>query len=172
MYNVYTDGSTLASGSGPSGYGCVILLGEARHEISEGFKMSTNNRMELLGPIVVLEGIIDPSVVSITTDSQYVKNGIEKWVFGWIRNGWKTQEGLPVKNSDLWKRLYEVTRIHKVEWHWVKGHSGDPNNERCDELAKEAAKLDATRTDDGFFQQPNTSSYNKPKFNPWWKKRK
>lgn len=174
MYKVYTDGSTLGSSTGPSGYGCVITLGDVTHELSEGFKESTNNRMELLGPIVVLEGLLKPSIVSLTTDSQYVKNGIEGWIYGWMKNNWITSQGTPVKNADLWKRLYDVTRIHKVEWHWVKGHSGDPNNERCDELAKNAAKFDATRNDDGFFNYPSTPkpSYQKSKFKPWWKRRK
>jgi ribonuclease HI len=99
---------------------------------------TTNNRMELLGAIAGLEALRRPCRVRLTTDSQYVKKGITEWIDGWVRRGWKNSQKKDVANRDLWERLLDLTRRHEVEWHWVRGHAGHPENERCDELAREA----------------------------------
>ena len=96
----------------------------------------SNNRMELMAAIGALEALKRPCTVVLTTDSNYVKNGITSWIHGWKRNGWKTADKKPVKNEDLWKRLDLALKTHKIEWHWVKGHAGHPENERADELAR------------------------------------
>ncbi|AUR81037.1 Rnase H [Vibrio phage Aphrodite1] len=172
MLIVNTDGSCVGeSGAGPSGYGIVIRDGDVVIELSAGYKRSTNNRMEMLATIVALEGLPERRKVSVTTDSQYVKQGIEQWIHGWRRRGWKRADGGPVKNVDLWKRLYAMTRYHNVTWNWVKGHSGDPDNERCDTLAQDAARNRATLEDEGYF----TFNENLPKFTPdksrqWWRR--
>lgn len=174
MLIINTDGSCIGeSGPGPSGYGVVIRDGDVMVTLSAGYERSTNNRMEMLAPIVVLEGLPERRKVSVTTDSQYVKQGIESWVHGWRKRGWKRADGGPVKNVDLWKRLYDMTRYHDIEWHWVKGHSGDPDNELCDQMAQDAARNRATLVDDGFF----TFNENLPKFVPdksrqWWRRKR
>lgn len=173
MLIINTDGSCIGeSGPGPAGYGIVIRDGDVVVTASAGYQRSTNNRMELLATIVALEGLPERRKVSVTTDSQYVKQGIQMWIHGWRKRGWKRADGGPVKNVDLWKRLYDMTRYHNVEWHWVKGHSGDPDNELCDTMAQTAARTNAVLVDDGFF----TFNENLPKFVPdkrfqYWRKR-
>ena len=147
--HIYTDGSCLGN-PGPGGYGAILIYGKHRKEISEGFTLTTNNRMELLATIEALKLLTKPCQVELTTDSQYVKNGINQWIHNWRRNGWRTKDKKPVKNADLWKRLDEAVKKHKVNWHWVKGHSGHPENERCDELARSAAEAKPTKADKGF----------------------
>ena len=146
---IYTDGSCLGN-PGPGGYAAVIIFNHHRKEISQGFAHSTNNRMELLAAIEALVALKEKCDIALTTDSQYVKNGINQWIKNWKKNGWKTSDRKPVKNSDLWKRLDLEVQRHQVEWHWVKGHSGHPENERCDELARNAAEGKNLLPDQGF----------------------
>ena len=112
------------------------MSGPHRKELSGGEKLTTNNRMELLGAISALEALKQKSAVMLTTDSNYVKDGISKWIHGWKRNGWKTAAKEPVKNAELWQRLDAAQAKHKVEWKWIKGHAGHAENERADELAR------------------------------------
>jgi|TARA_B100000519_G_scaffold68568_1_gene58436 ribonuclease HI len=146
--HIYTDGSCLGN-PGPGGYGAILIYGKHRKEISEGFTLTTNNRMELLATIEALKLLTKPCQVELTTDSQYVKNGINQWIHNWRRNGWRTKDKKPVKNADLWQALDEVIQQHEVNWHWVKGHSGHPENERCDDLARNAAES-PTKEDTGY----------------------
>ncbi|MCC5452956.1 ribonuclease HI [Rheinheimera sp. UJ51] len=148
---IYTDGSCLGN-PGPGGYGSVLLYKQHRKELSGGFRLTTNNRMELLAAIVSLESLTSPCQVDLTTDSQYVRLGIMQWLAGWKRNNWKTSQKQPVKNQDLWQRLDAACSKHQIAWHWVKGHSGHPENERCDELARTAATDHATAIDSAFEQ--------------------
>jgi ribonuclease HI len=136
---VYTDGA-CSGNPGPGGWGAILMSGAHRKEISGGEAESTNNRMELSAAIGALEALKRPSKVALHTDSNYLKDGITKWIFGWKRNGWKTADKKPVKNEDLWKRLDLALKSHTIEWHWVKGHAGHPENERADELARMAIK--------------------------------
>ncbi len=136
---LYTDGSCLGN-PGPGGYGAVLVCGAHRKELAQGFSGTTNNRMELMAVIVGLESLKQQSAVEIVTDSQYVQKAFtDRWLIGWQKNGWKTAAKQPVKNQDLWKRLVALVAGHKVTWRWVRGHSGHPENERCDELARAAA---------------------------------
>ena len=146
--HIFTDGSCLGN-PGPGGYGAVMIYNNHRKELSGGYFQTTNNRMELLAPIVALNALNEACQVEITTDSQYVKNGINQWIHNWRKNGWKTKDKKPVKNADLWKLLDEAVNRHDMNWHWVKGHSGHPENERCDDLAREAAN-NPTQPDEGF----------------------
>ena len=147
--HLYTDGSCLGN-PGPGGYGVVLEYNKHRKELSQGFKCTTNNRMEMLACIEGLKALKRDCEVVITTDSQYVKQGIEQWMHGWKRNGWKTSAKKPVKNQDLWVKLDNELQRHKVRWDWVKGHSGHPQNERCDELAREAASGSSLQEDGGY----------------------
>lgn len=135
---VFTDGSCLGN-PGPGGYGVVLKYKNMVKELSNGYERTTNNRMEILAVVAALGCLREPCAVHITTDSQYVKNGISSWIHGWKRNGWLTSTKQPVKNVELWKQLDELVARHNVQWHWVKGHSGHAENERCDELARTAA---------------------------------
>ena len=146
---IYTDGSCLGN-PGPGGYGVVLRYQQHQKEMSGGYKQTTNNRMELLAAIVGLESLTQPCDVDLTTDSQYVRLGITQWLANWKKNNWKTSQKEPVKNQDLWRRLDAACQGHKVNWHWVKGHAGHPENERCDELARVAATNQATEVDEGF----------------------
>lgn len=146
---IYTDGSCLGN-PGPGGYGAVLLFGQHSKELSQGFVHTTNNRMELLATIEALASLTETCKVDLTTDSQYVKNGINQWIKNWRKNGWRTSDKKPVKNVDLWKRLDEQVKLHQVDWHWVKGHSGHPMNERCDVLARDAASGKDLLPDTGF----------------------
>jgi len=136
---LYTDGSCLGN-PGPGGFAAVLVCGAHRKELAQGFSGTTNNRMELMAVIVGLESLKQQSAVEIVTDSQYVQKAFtDRWLIGWQKNGWKTAAKQPVKNQDLWKRLAALIAGHKVTWRWVRGHSGHPENERCDELARTAA---------------------------------
>jgi ribonuclease HI len=132
---IYTDGA-CSGNPGPGGWGAVLRYGGHLKEIHGGEKSTTNNRMELTAAIQALDALKRPSAVQLYTDSKYLLDGITKWLPGWERNGWKTASRQPVKNADLWRRLVEAKQPHKVTWHWVKGHEGDPGNERADELAR------------------------------------
>ncbi len=132
---IYTDGACRGN-PGPGGWGAVLSYGDHRKELHGGESRTTNNRMELTAAIESLGALTRPSRVSVYTDSTYVKNGIQKWMLNWKRNNWQTALGGPVKNQDLWKALDKLVCRHEVDWHWVKGHSGDPGNERADRLAK------------------------------------
>ena len=132
---VWTDGA-CSGNPGPGGWGAILQYGETVRELSGGEALTTNNRMELTAAIQALETLKRPCAVILTTDSQYVKGGIMTWIKGWKRNDWRTADKKPVKNIDLWKRLDDATRSHRIGWEWVKGHAGDVMNERCDELAR------------------------------------
>ena len=136
---IYSDGACLGN-PGPGGYGTVLLAGPHRKELSAGYRRTTNNRMELMGAIAALEALKKPSNVRLHTDSKYVQNGITSWIKNWKKRGWKTADNKPVANVDLWQRLEAAGETHDIEWLWVKGHDGDVNNERADELAREAIK--------------------------------
>ena len=134
---IYSDGGCHGN-PGPGGWGVVLAYGEHKRELSGGVPATTNNRMELSAAIAALGALKEPCEVEFYTDSQYVKNGVTKWMANWKRNGWRTQAKQPVKNADLWRELSAAVAAHKVQWHWVKGHAGDAGNERCDVLANEA----------------------------------
>ena len=145
---VHTDGACVPN-PGPGGWGALLRQGSHELELCGGQAgETTNNRMELTAPIMALEALRRPARVHIYTDSTYVRNGITKWVLGWSRNGWLTSAKQPVKNMDLWQQLQEAVLRHEVEWHWVKGHAGDPGNERADRLAAQGlqAAVDAARS--------------------------
>ena len=134
---LFTDGACQGN-PGPGGWGVLLRYGGVEKELSGAEPATTNNRMELTAVIRGLEALKRPCQVLVTTDSQYVRNGITDWIRRWRRNGWRTADRQPVKNSDLWRRLDEVAAGHEVEWHWVKGHAGHPENERADRLATTA----------------------------------
>ena len=136
---VHTDGACLGN-PGPGGWGALLRWREIERELSGGEPDTTNNRMELMAAIAALEALREPCDVILTTDSQYVRQGILDWLANWIRRGWKTAGGDPVKNRDLWERLQAAAAPHAVDWRWVKGHSGHPENERVDQLARIAAE--------------------------------
>jgi ribonuclease HI len=136
---IWTDGACLGN-PGPGGWGALLRWNGHERELSGGEPDTTNNRMELMAAIQALEALKRASVVTLTTDSQYVRKGITEWMVNWKRNGWKTAAKKPVKNEDLWRRLDQAVARHKIDWRWVKGHSGHPENERADELASLAAK--------------------------------
>ena len=132
---IHTDGA-CSGNPGPGGWGAILRYGGHEKELKGGEKLTTNNRMELTAAIMALEALTRPATVEIHTDSQYVKDGISKWIHGWKRNGWKTSDKKPVKNAELWQRLDAALGRHQVSWHWVKGHAGHDDNERADELAR------------------------------------
>ena len=131
---IHTDGA-CSGNPGPGGWGAILQSGEHRKELKGGEELSTNNRMELMAAISALEALKRPSRVELHTDSVYVRSGITNWLAAWKRNGWQTKDRKPVKNADLWQRLESAAVRHQVEWLWVKGHNGDPGNERADRLA-------------------------------------
>jgi ribonuclease HI len=133
---IYTDGA-CSGNPGPGGWGVVLQWQGREKEMHGGDPLTTNNRMELMAAIQALETLRRPATVSLHTDSTYLLNGITKWIEGWQRNGWKTAARKPVKNEDLWRRLVEAMKPHEVSWEWVKGHAGDPGNERADALARQ-----------------------------------
>ncbi|MBI3511747.1 MAG: ribonuclease HI [Bacteroidetes bacterium] len=143
---IYTDGSSRGN-PGPGGYGVILLSGNHRKELSQGFRVTTNNRMELLSVIIALESLkVAGSHVTIYSDSKYVVDSVEKkWVFGWEKTGFKKK-----KNADLWMRFLDIYEKHHVKFHWVKGHAENPLNERCDELAVAAAMGGDLIEDDGY----------------------
>lgn len=131
---VFTDGA-CSGNPGPGGWGAILKYGDVEKELSGGMIDTTNNQMELMATIEALKSLKTKCEVDITTDSSYVKDGITKWIFNWKKNGWKTAAKKPVKNQELWQELDDMVQKHKVDWHWVKGHAGHPENERADELA-------------------------------------
>ncbi len=133
--DIYTDGA-CSGNPGPGGWGSVLLWGDHRRELSGGEKDTTNNRMEMLAVIGALEALKKPSDVNVFTDSVYVMKGITEWLPQWKKRNWRTASRQPVKNVDLWQKLEAALLHHQVKWHWVKGHSGVPENERADELAR------------------------------------
>ncbi|WP_258240602.1 MULTISPECIES: ribonuclease HI [Pseudidiomarina] len=147
--HIYTDGSCLGN-PGPGGYGIVIEYGKHHKELSAGFRLTTNNRMEMLAAVKALEALNQPCEVTLTSDSQYLKDGIQKWIHNWKLNGWRTAAKKPVKNADLWRALDAATQRHSIHWKWVKGHAGHPQNERCDELARQAASGSDLADDTGY----------------------
>lgn len=145
---IFTDGSCLGN-PGPGGYGAILRYRGHEKTFSEGYTLTTNNRMELMAAIVALEALKEHCEVTLSTDSQYVRQGITQWIHNWKKRGWKTAERKPVKNVDLWKRLDAALGQHQIKWVWVKGHAGHPENERCDELAR-AAAMNPTQEDSGY----------------------
>ena len=134
---IYTDGA-CSGNPGPGGWGAILRFKGVEKELAGGAAETTNNRMEMMAAISALEALKRPCIINIDTDSSYVRDGITKWIYGWQKRGWKTADKKPVKNVELWQRMLEALKPHQVEWHWVKGHAGHPENERCDELARQA----------------------------------
>jgi len=132
---IWTDGA-CSGNPGPGGWGAVLRFGKHEKELSGGEKKTTNNRMELIAAIEALNSLNRPCKVKLTTDSVYVKDGITKWLATWKARGWKTAAKKPVKNQDLWVALDKATENHQINWAWIKGHAGHPENERADELAR------------------------------------
>lgn len=137
---IYTDGACKGN-PGPGGWGALLMFGEHQKELFGGESETTNNRMELQAAIEALEALTRPCKVHLITDSVYMKDGITKWIGNWRRKGWKTAAGKPVKNRELWERLDKAIGQHEVHWGWVKGHAGDPGNEKADELANKGVEL-------------------------------
>jgi ribonuclease HI len=135
---IYTDGACRGN-PGRGGWGALIRSGAREKELSGGEPLTTNNRMELLAAIEALNALKKPCRAALYTDSVYVRDGITKWIHGWRKNGWRTSDRKPVKNAELWQQLLDAAEPHRVEWHWVKGHSGHPENDRVDALACAAA---------------------------------
>ena len=146
---LFTDGACLGN-PGPGGYGALLRYGQHERELSGGFALTTNNRMELLAAIVGLEQLREPCAIVVYTDSEYLRQGITKWLFNWVKRGWRTADGKAVKNVDLWQRLQQATATHEIDWRWVKGHSGHPENERVDQLARAAAEAKPQQDDSGY----------------------
>ena len=132
---IYTDGA-CSGNPGPGGWGAVLIYSDKEKEVFGGEPGTTNNRMELKAAIESLNTLKKPCKVELYTDSTYVRKGITEWIHSWKRNGWRTADKKPVKNMDLWLALEQAIQLHEVRWHWVKGHSGDPMNERADALAR------------------------------------
>ncbi len=137
LVEIFSDGA-CSGNPGPGGYGTLLRSGSQTRELSGYAPDTTNNRMEMMAAIAGLEALNRPCQVRLTTDSQYVHKGITEWINGWIKKGWKNSKREPVANRDLWERLQAACARHEVEWHWVRGHNGHPENERCDELARAA----------------------------------
>lgn len=133
--DIYTDGA-CSGNPGPGGWGALLIYQGQEKEIKGGEEDTTNNRMELMAAIRALEALTQPSRVRLHTDSVYVRDGITLWINRWKKNGWRTAAKKPVKNVDLWRRLEEAAEHHELEWRWVKGHAGHPENERADQLAR------------------------------------
>lgn len=145
---IFTDGSCLGN-PGPGGYGAILRYKNKEKELSGGYYLTTNNRMELMATIIALETLTERCDCALYTDSQYVRNGVTQWLPGWKKKGWRTSNRKPVKNIDLWQRLDAFLETQHIKWFWVKGHSGHPENERCDVLAVTAAHS-PTLHDSGF----------------------
>jgi len=139
LVEIWTDGA-CSGNPGPGGWGAVLKAGETEKELSGSDPATTNNRMELMGAISALEALKRPVAVRLHTDSAYVKNGVTQWLPRWKARGWRTADNKPVANEDLWRRLEAAAAPHRVDWRWVKGHAGDPMNERADALARAAIK--------------------------------
>lgn len=155
LVKIYTDGAARGNPDGPGGYGTVLEYIDTKgnlhtRELSKGYRRTTNNRMELMAVIVGLEALNRPCQVQVYSDSKYVVDAFNQhWIDGWIKKGWKRGKNEPVKNPDLWKRLLEAKAPHQVEFIWVKGHDGHPQNERCDTLATQAADGEELAEDEG-----------------------
>ena len=139
---IFTDGACKGN-PGPGGWGAILRSNGKERELSGGESPTTNNRMELMAAIEALKALKRPCHVQLYTDSVYVRDGITKWIHGWRRNGWRTSDKKPVKNAELWQALLDATAPHRIDWHWVKGHAGHPENERADALA--CAEAEARR---------------------------
>lgn len=148
---IYTDGSCLGN-PGPGGYAAILRYNDKEIELTKGYYLTTNNRMELMATIAALEKLKEKCDCYLYTDSQYVRNGINQWILNWKNNGWRTSHKKPVKNVDLWQRLDALLQKQTVTWFWVKGHAGHIENERCDLIAKTSA-LKPTLHDKGFIPQ-------------------
>ncbi|MCX9157082.1 ribonuclease HI [Niveibacterium sp. 24ML] len=135
IVDIYTDGA-CSGNPGPGGWGAILRSAGHEKELFGGEPATTNNRMEMMAVIRALQALTRPVSVRVHTDSQYVQKGISEWIHGWKRRGWKTADNKPVKNDDLWRELDQLASLHKIEWLWVKGHAGHPENERADELAR------------------------------------
>jgi len=156
---IYTDGSALGN-PGPGGYAAILRYQGHCREISGGFRCTTNNRMELMAVIKALEALTEPCKVTLYSDSQYLVNAITRgWVRRWQRNGWKRGKGAPALNADLWQQLLTLLETHDVTIQWVQGHEGDPDNERCDTLARRAARQPNLPADPGY---PETRCHRRP----------
>ncbi|WP_230622321.1 ribonuclease HI [Aggregatibacter sp. Marseille-P9115] len=149
---IFTDGSCLGN-PGPGGIGILLRYKQHEKQLSKGFLLTTNNRMELLAVVEALNSLKEPCNIHLYSDSQYMKNGITQWIFNWKKNNWKASSGKPVKNQDLWMALDQAIARHHVDWCWVKGHAGHRENEICDQLAKQGAE-NPTLNDEGY--QPET----------------
>ncbi len=155
LVKIYTDGSARGNPDGPGGYGCVLHYVDTKGELhtreySAGYKKTTNNRMELMAAIAGLEALTRPCQVELYSDSKYLVDAFNQhWIEGWLKKGWKRGKNEPVKNVDLWQRLLKAKAPHQVSFHWVKGHDGHPENERCDQLATSAADGTDLLTDPG-----------------------
>ncbi|MCL7744472.1 ribonuclease HI [Guyparkeria hydrothermalis] len=137
VVHAWTDGGCRGN-PGPGGWGAVLRFGEHERDLWGADTETTNNRMELTAAIEALEALKEPCEVHLTTDSQYVRQGITEWIHNWRRRNWRTAAGKPVKNADLWRRLEQAAERHHVQWHWTRGHVGHPENERADQLANRA----------------------------------
>ncbi|NJK59811.1 MAG: ribonuclease HI [Oscillatoriales cyanobacterium SM2_1_8] len=147
---IYTDGACLGN-PGPGGYGAVMLYGEHRQELSGGFRLTTNNRMEMMAALVALETLTEPCAVTLYSDSKYVVDALVKgWAKRWQTNGWMRNKTEAAINPDLWANLLQACQRHQVNWQWVKGHAGNPENERCDRLAVTAARQPNLPPDPGY----------------------
>jgi ribonuclease HI len=144
IVEIATDGACKGN-PGPGGWGVLLRSGTTEREMSGGEPLTTNNRMELMAAIKGLEALKRPCRVKLSTDSRYVLDGLTKWVAGWQRNGWKTAAKQPVKNDDLWRALIDAAAPHRIDWVWIKGHAGHPDNERADKLASDAALMQGRR---------------------------
>src|SRR5882762_5908538 len=143
---IFTDGA-CSGNPGPGGWGAILRFGEVEKELAGGEELTTNNRMELMAAIAALEALKRPCRVDLYTDSQYLRDGITRWLPGWKARGWRTAAKEPVKNIDLWQRLERAAEPHQVEWHWVRGHAGHPENERADALARGAISSQRATSD-------------------------
>ena len=143
VVTIYTDGACKGN-PGAGGWGAILKYGDAEKELWGGEPETTNNRMELMAAIAALECLKRGSDVVLYTDSQYLRQGITEWIFGWKKKNWRSSTGKPVKNVELWQRLDKAAEPHKIEWRWVKGHSGDPGNERADQLANRGCEEQAS----------------------------
>lgn len=146
---IFCDGSSLGN-PGPGGYGVILRYGSYEKELSRGYKITTNNRMELLGALVALSALKEPCKVTLYSDSNYVIQGMTAWRFSWRKNDWDNARKKNLKNLDLWQQLDKEAQKHDITWQWVKGHNGHPENERCDILAKNAAKSQDLIEDKGY----------------------
>jgi ribonuclease HI len=138
-FTIFTDGACWGN-PGPGGWGTIVIAGDRRRELSGYEPATTHNRMVMMAAVQALRSLPEASTVELHTDSQYLKNGMQSWLAKWKKNGWRTADRKPVKNEDLWRALDALASTHRIRWHWVRGHDGHPENERCDELANDAIR--------------------------------